>query len=131
MSCRPGDPCYSTLGRNVYGRSTAGYDYRPVNTYGMGSKANMNVMNGAVRTYGVPKTEAQRRATHYTRYGNSNLPPRGTGRVRNASLEGEFSWGTLFAGIVVGGILGYLLFAESGRAIGYAAGRRVARKVKG
>jgi hypothetical protein len=32
------------------------------------------------RPYGVPKTEAERRATHQQRFGTSELPPRGTGR---------------------------------------------------
>jgi len=34
---------------------------------------------GRVRRFGVPKTEAERRATHLGRYGTSELPPRGTG----------------------------------------------------
>lgn len=32
--------------------------------------------------YGKPKTEAQRKATHKRLFGNTKLPPRGTGRGR-------------------------------------------------
>lgn len=30
--------------------------------------------------YGNPRTEAQRRATHFARFGTTNVPPRGTGQ---------------------------------------------------
>jgi hypothetical protein len=40
------------------------------------------------RPYGVPKTEAERRATHQQRFGTSELPPRGTGmRARQPTIE--------------------------------------------
>jgi len=43
-------------------------------------------MQGGLRRYGRPRTDAQRRARHKKLYGTTKLPPRGTGllgRVRN------------------------------------------------
>ena len=37
-------------------------------------------MSGYTPRFGHPKTEAERRATHKAKYGNTKLPPRGTGR---------------------------------------------------
>lgn len=34
------------------------------------------------RRFGRPKTNAQRRAAHKSKYGNSKLPPRGSGLRR-------------------------------------------------
>ena len=39
------------------------------------------------RAYGVPKTEAERLATHSTLYGTTNLPPRGTGILKTMGCE--------------------------------------------
>lgn len=133
MVCRPGDPCYSLTGKVIKGRSVPGYDLitQPQSLGGAPAKSGTIVYNGAVQS-GVPKTEAERMATHYARYGTTNLPPRGTGFAGQQKLQnGEFSWGTLVAGGIIGLIFGYLIFAQSGRQIGYEAGQRVARKIKG
>ena len=37
---------------------------------------------GGIGRAGVPKTEAERVATHLSRYGTTQLPPRGTGLRR-------------------------------------------------
>ena len=42
-----------------------------------------------------------------------------------------FDLGTLVAGVVIGGVLGYFLFASSGRRIGSAAAGRVERRIRG
>ena len=38
------------------------------------------------RRFGNPKTEQERKITHKARFGNSKLPPRGTGRQRYAEM---------------------------------------------
>lgn len=114
----------SILGRTVKGRSTAGYDYRAKNEYGGPYERGDIIYNGS-RPYGVPKSDAQRLATHTAVFGEGALPPRGTG------MNGEFPWGTLVVGGILGLVFGYFIFASSGRQIGYEAGRRTARKIRG
>ena len=140
MSCNPGDSCFQTplLGRTIDGRSSAGYDYRATNQYGLQHAGTSNTITngiygvqtrgGVMRQYGVPKTEEERMLTHIANYGNSELPIRGTGLAR---MENEFPWGTFIAGGMLGLLFGYFVFASSGREIGYATGQRVARKVRG
>lgn len=95
MTCRPGDPCYSLLGRVVTGRNTAGYDVntQPQTLGGGPARSDNIIYNGAYQTtfagnpnsnpggrpMGVPKTEEERMATHLARYGTTDLPARGTG----------------------------------------------------
>lgn len=156
MVCRPGDPCYSLTGKVITGRSVPGYDVIQ-NPSVIGSdpaRSNLAIMNGATnvkmagsdvggnRPYGVPKTEAQRQATHSAKYGSTQLPPRGTGLARNNFISPgrglpvqpqkmEISWGQVLGGALLGLIFGYFVFAQSGRDIGYAAGQRAARKIRG
>jgi len=122
----------SILGKSILGRSTAGYDLRTVGDgmYGLGQARSGTIENG-FRRLGVPKTEAERVATHMARYGTANLPVRGTGLATKQKLEGEVNWGNVFGGIVLGVVVGYFLFAKSGRQISYYAGERMAKKVKG
>jgi len=48
----------------------------------IGSARGTGIGSGGTPRYGVPKTEAQRLATHKARYGSSELPPRGSGLKR-------------------------------------------------
>lgn len=122
----------SILGKSIIGRSTAGYDLRTVGDgmYGLGQARSGTIENG-FRRLGVPKTEAQRVATHMARYGNANLPPRGAGLVGQQKLEGEVNWGNVFGGVIIGVIFGWLVFSRSGRKVGYYSGQRIAGKIKG
>lgn len=43
-------------------------------------------MSGEVRAYGVPKTEAERLASHSAIYG-TNVPPRGTGALKTTGCQ--------------------------------------------
>ena len=42
---------------------------------------------GENRAYGVPKTEAERLATHSAIYGTTNIPPRGAGILKTTGCE--------------------------------------------
>ena len=42
---------------------------------------------GEDRAYGVPKTEAERLASHSAIYGTTDLPPRGTGILKTMGCE--------------------------------------------
>jgi len=48
------------------------------------------------RRGGRPRTDAERRARHYSLYGTTDLPPRGTGLGRT------YGFGNTSAGLVVG-----------------------------
>jgi len=49
-----------------------------------------------VRKKGKPRTEAERKARHKKLYGNTNLPPRGSGLKRDAGFYGHTKAQTLF-----------------------------------
>lgn len=42
---------------------------------------------GEDRAYGVPKTEAERLASHSAIYGTTNVPPRGTGALKTIGCQ--------------------------------------------
>lgn len=42
-----------------------------------------------------------------------------------------FDLGTLVVGVIIGGVLGYFIFAPSGRRIGSATAGRIERKIRG
>jgi len=118
----------SLLGRNIYGKSTAGYDYREVNEYGQPVSRGGIIYNGN-RPYGTPKTDAERLRTHTAVYGaGSSLPSRGTGRARAMTNGEELPWGSFIFGGVLGIVFGYFIFSQSGRRIGYEAGMKTARR---
>ena len=97
------------LGRVVTGRNTPGYYYK----------------NSLALPPGVPKTEAERQATHYARYGTTTLPPRGTGlAVRQQQFNGDIFWP-----FIGGLILGAIIFTQVGRSMMGAAGKRVTRRI--
>jgi len=149
MTCESCNPEYnvqfphSLAGREIKGRSTAGYDVRirsePVYERMEQVPLNHEMAPPGVELsrYGRPLTEAERRQKHYAQFANSNLPPRGTGLQTWKAGQGqvvrkklETPW---LAPLVVGGILGLiagaLLFTSVGREIGYKAGKRIARKI--
>lgn len=41
------------------------------------------------RKFGHPRTDAERKARHQSIYGNSDLPPRGTGMIRREIAHGS------------------------------------------
>ena len=53
-------------------------------------------MVAGTRRGGKPRTDAERSARHYSLYGNTNLPPRGTGLGRT------YSFGNTSSALVVG-----------------------------
>ena len=135
---------YSLAGRNIWGRSTAGYDVRirsePV--YERMEQVPMNhemaPPDVELMRYGRPLTVAERQQKHYAQFANSNLPPRGTGlQTWNAGQSATVVQKKLEVGwltpLVVGGILGLIfgafIFTGVGREIGYKAGKRVARRI--
>jgi len=82
--------------------------------------------------YGEPFTDAERMERHQSIYGNTTLPPRGTGRGVNLGRGVQrlaVDWGTLLGGVIIGLIFGYFVFTSSGRRIGYSAGKRAARRI--
>jgi len=131
MVCNPGDPCYHSLeGKVITGRSTAGHDVRvPFNDYYSRQRAVSYNHTMGPPTMGVPLTEEERMQRHYEIYGTTDLPPRGTGALQNAGKLEGIDWGLFFWGGVAGVVVGYFLFAATGRKIAYKAGERVARRV--
>lgn len=134
---------YSLAGRNIIGRSTAGYDVRikdqPI--WHREQQLPMNHIMAPPETvvdyYGRPLTEAEQKQKHYGTFGTTDLPPIGTGLAGNPGvsygagvqrLQG-FDWGVFVAGGLLGLIFGYFIFTASGRKIGYRAGERVARRI--
>ena len=132
MTCNSCYPSNTELvGRNIVGRSDpSGYDVRyKVNGVipGIGpiDWNKMPQREYIERQAGIPRTEAERMAQHYARYGNTSLPPRGTGLVRQ-----QLGTNNLLAGIVIGFILGALVLTGTGRGIMGAAGKRVERRIR-
>jgi len=101
----------STLGRVITGRSTPGYPVR--------YRDNPN-------PYGVPRTEEERAMQHYSRFGTTALPPRGT---RLQQLQGP-DWGAFVAGLFIGGIITAVLVTKPGRGVAGAAAARVERRLR-
>jgi hypothetical protein len=93
----------SVLGRNITGRSTAGFDtrYKPINPM--------------ILTNGIQNNESS-----YMMY---DTPV-------SKKLEG-WDWGTFVAGLVVGGIVTILLVTSTGRSLVGAAGQRTTRYIRG
>lgn len=75
------------------------------------------------RRYGIPKSEEERRAAHYAKYGTTELPLRGTGltmqeRGKNLNYVAGTTGGALL-GATIGGIPGAVLGGLIGLAIGH------------
>lgn len=109
-------PIYDPSGRAIVGRSTPDWNVNIRNPYQTGPMA------------GRPRTDEERMAMHLARYGNTNIPPRGT---RLSTQKLSIDWGTFLAGIIVGGVTTLFLVTATGRRVGAAAGERVARKIRG
>jgi len=67
------------IGGGLYLLSKSGEE-----TVGSPSASGLGV--GGSPRRGVPKTEAERLASHRARYGESSLPPRGTGLYRQSLI---------------------------------------------
>lgn len=149
MVCETCNPEYnvpfphSLAGRNIWGRSTAGYDVR-IRSEPVYERMEQVPMNHTMappaeelRRYGRPLTEAERRQKHYARFVDPNLPPRGTGLQTWKAGQGQIAQKKLeipgLTPFVIGGILGLIfgafIFTSVGREIGYKAGKRVARRI--
>lgn len=118
----------SILGRNITGRSTAGYDVRggPDGMYGayvMGGPSRGGVIYDGMSSP-VPDRMGKIIPSRPMQQGRAVMSA-------PKKLENGFPWTPLVAGGILGLIFGYFVFTESGRRIGYEAGRRAARKVKG
>ena len=61
---------------------TAGYIAGKTRKNSIGSARGTGLGTGGTPRRGVPKSEAERLATHETRFGSSKLPPRGTGLTK-------------------------------------------------
>ena len=103
------------LGRVVIGRNTPGYYYKNSTALAPGRA-------------GVPKTEAERQAMHYARYGTTALPPRGTGLGRQKL---GVDLGTLVIGGIIGFVFAAFVLTRPGREVGAAAAARAARRIRG
>jgi len=124
---------HNVLGKNIIGRSKAGYDFRirdtPMGDTGMDypNAPSPTVKYNGTADYGYARSEAERKARHMALYGNSNLPPRGTGRVGTQRMDFDFH--SLLGGVVIGFINRGLLLTSTGRKIGYRAGERIASRI--
>lgn len=107
----------SILGRTIQGRSTAGYDYRNTNQYGLGQQ---QIGRGPVILNGV----AHKPVSAPVRTASYN-----TSMAQPAKLN--FDLGSLVIGGILGITFGYFIFAKTGRQIGYEAGKRVAGRIRG
>ena len=69
-------------------------------------------------------------ASHYARYGNTNLPPRGTGIQNMTGQQSlDIDWGQVFGGFMVGLVFSIFVFTATGRKISYRAGQRIAGRL--
>lgn len=132
---------YSLKGRVIHGRSQPGYDVRIKDEPWQRQQAvYYNHVTGppGCTHCGQALTEEERRVKHYGTYGTTQLPPRGTGLQRGMVAVGgrqvgipslTWDWNSFIIGGVLTLIFGYFVFTSSGRKIGYAAGRRIAKKI--
>ena len=127
---------YSLAGRVITHRSTPWYDKR-IRSQPVYEREEQIPMDHTMVPpgYGQPLTEEQRHLRHYARFGNEDLPPRGTGLGRGIQYGAGvqqlgFDWGSFVAGGILALILGYFIFTSSGRRVGYAASRRMERYVR-
>lgn len=115
---------YYTTGRVITGRSTPG---NPQNGLPKSNPGGTSTQ----RRYGIPKTDAERQATHYARYGTTNLPVRGTGLGGTQKMALEWNLPMFVIGGIVGFVFAAFVLTPTGRGVGEAAGRRTARKIRG
>jgi hypothetical protein len=121
------------LGKNITGRSTAGYDIRLRPEVYSRETGVPHGFEMEYNPYGVPKTDEQRMMTHYAKYGTTNLPIRGTGlQPSYGEIEmPKLSGNDFLMGLVVGFIVGALVLTATGRGLMGAAGERATKYVRG
>jgi hypothetical protein len=135
MVCNTEEVPYSLMGRVITGRSTPAYDLRQrgqpyVRPEQMAMNHEMAPPSTTIRRYGQPLTEEERRQRHYATFGDTNVPPRGTG-LGNPGVARELTTDDFLAGLVVGFMVGAFILTGIGRKILGAGGERAARYVKG
>ena len=135
VNCDTEEVPYSLMGRVITGRSTPAYDFRqrgqPYVRYEQ-REMNHEMASPAaeIRRYGRPLTEAERKQKHYATFGNTNLPPRGTG-LGNPGVARELTAEEFVTGLIVGFMAAAFILTGTGRGILRAGGERTARYIRG